>query len=381
MPAEFSSERALCPGCGAALSLEGSEAIVACRYCGTESKVVFRLRRVEPDFERLPPPRVVIDPVKEFERWGTAQLIAGILTETETPRRVAMARALDEWPHVNDTAAAYIPHLIEVMLGAPAELDKALSGILGKLVCADDLKFKAAVIRHAERYAFALPGSKGLLFALSLGDAGTVKILLDVADWAARHGSQGKGSYGEAAIYGVQTAIGRERDHHEVCTQVLCHRLFYVHGEVAAWVMRFLRNEFDVGYRYHREWVVDLIEEAAHERPELVDGLRHALKLGAGTQDAAQFSRWLSRLRSFRSVAGREAVLACMARPVGLDAGGVTAAISALEPLLGEAALAEATDEALAALVNLSEQAPARMLELKHAGRLGKRTLHALGRK
>lgn len=349
------AERAHCPGCGAALELQAAQAIVSCNFCGTQSKVERRLRRVEPDLERVAPPYKPRDPKEAFESWGCDRLVAGILNETDLAVRVAMARALDSWQHVHaGCMRTYVAAYVEATLQAPPELDKAMCGILGKMVCSDDLADKHCVIRAGEQYGFRLHGSRGLLFALSLGDAATVKLLLDIAEWASRNGDE---AYAKEALIGVQTAIGRERTYHEVCTQILCHRLTFVSGQVAQWVMNFLKNEFDVGYRYHRNMVLEVMDACAIERPELLPGLQKAMSFArGGAKDRHDYLTRLSWLTYLRSPQARLCALETLGGPPGdVTADDLKQALDVLTPFHDNEATREKCVDAIKGMIWLGE--------------------------
>lgn len=338
------AELVYCPGCGAPLELQAAQAIVQCTFCGTQSKVERRLRRVEPDLERVAPPWKPHDLKEDYEDWGCERLVAGILNETDLAKRVAMARALDNWPHAhNGCVCKYMAVYVECMLAAPPELDTAMCGILGKMICGDKLEFKHCVIKAGEQFGFRLNGSRGLLFALSLGDAATVKLLLDIAEWASRNGDK---DYAQQALYGVQTAIGREREYHNVCTQILCHRLTYVSGQVAEWVMNFLKNEFDVGYRYHRDMVLEVMDACAHERRELLPGLERAMSYCKGGEGS-----YLSRIAMLTYLRSKEARLAALKSiggpPEDISDEDAQTAFGVLGPLLEQPEFEEAAVNAI----------------------------------
>ncbi len=345
------AELVYCPGCGAPLELQAAQAIVQCTFCGTQSKVERRLRRVEPDLERIAPPWKPRDPKEAYEKWGCERLVAGILNETDLAVRVAMARALDEWPHAHSGCVCkYMAVYVECMLAAPPELDKAMNGILGKMICGDNLEFKHCVIKAGEQYGFRLNGSRGLLFALSLGDAATVKLLLDIAEWASRNGDK---DYAQQALYGVQTAIGREREYHSVCTQILCHRLTYVSGQVAEWVMNFLKNEFDVGYRYHRDMVLEVMDACATERRELLPGLEKAMSYAKG--GGSDGPNYLSRIAMITYLRSKESKLAALKSIGGpkedISDEDIQTALNVFGPSLDQPEFEEAAVDAIKTLI------------------------------
>ena len=356
MPDNAKAEHANCPGCGAALELLAAQVIMTCSYCGAQSKIERRLRRVEPDLERISPPWQPHDLKDDYEDWGTERLVAGILNETDLAKRIAMARALDAWPHVHSgVMPRYVAVYVECMLTAPPELDKAMNGILGKMICSDDLAQKHCVIKAGEQYGFRINGSRGLLFALSLGDAATVKLLLDIAEFAAKAGDK---DYAQQALFGVQTAIGREQTYHKVCTQILCHRLTYVSGQVAEWVMNFLKNEGDVGYRYHRDMLLEVMDAAAFEKRDLLPGLARAMNYckGGGSDGPGYLSR-LGMLTYLRSNEAKLAALQALGGPADdVSDEDLKTALEILGPFLDQKDFEEAAVAAIKVLIWLGPQ-------------------------
>ncbi|MBZ0137200.1 MAG: hypothetical protein K8I27_12610 [Planctomycetes bacterium] len=301
------ADRAYCPGCGASLELNAEQAILTCRFCGSECKVVRRLRRLEPGLPDGPPPKPPVDPSKDYAKWGCEALVWGILNGGDLAEQVKMADALNCWPcaHSKDLPAL-LPRYVAYMLTAPRELDMAMSRIVHKLICSDDLKVRNTVIRVGQKFGFSNPGSFGLLDALSGGDAGTVKLLLEIAEWALENGLS---DYCHAALMGVQTAIGRERDYRHVCNQILLHRLPYTTGQVRDWILKHTRLEFDVGYRQHRPWVLELIDDMAVEKPDLVEPLVACLKVCRAAESSEEFD---ARLRAIEGLRTRVAKLAAL---------------------------------------------------------------------
>ena len=307
--------RVNCPGCGAPLTLKGSQAIITCRYCGCDSKVIRALRRVEPDLPPITLPRKEGDPEKDYERWGSEALINGILNEKDLEKRIAMAEALDSWSHAKKEMTRWIPLIVEIMEKSPPSLDKALSGIVGKLICHDDLKIKEQVILAGERYGFNIKGSKWFLFSLSLGSEATVKLLLNIAEYASL--KEGGEDYAESALAGVQTAIGRisNRERLKISMEILLYRLFYVSGQVQEWILRFLRNHFDVGYSFMYGSVAELIDDCVHEKPDLIPGLLKALLKCRGPEDRNELNHRLSVLETLQSDEAKYAALKAFGSP------------------------------------------------------------------
>jgi hypothetical protein len=269
--------------------------------------VVRRLRRLEPELADGPPPKPPVDPSKDYGSWGCEALVWGILNGSDLAEQIKMADALDEWPHTGCMGKpGLLTHYVQYMLTAPPELDHAMRGIIGKMICSDDLKLRNLAIRVGQKYGFSNPGSKGLLFSLSLGDAGTVKLLLEIAEWA---NERGLADYCKEALIGVQTAIGREANYRHVCNQILLHRLPYTHGQVREWILKHTRLEFDVGYRQHWSIVLELIDDMATEQPELIEPLKHTLQKCGSADDEAQFEMRVYTPRRMRTRAGKLAAL------------------------------------------------------------------------
>ena len=171
--------------------------------------------------------------------------------------------------------------------------------------------------------------------------------MLDIAEWASRIGDK---DYAQQALYGVQTAIGREREYHNVCTQILCHRLTYVSGQVAEWVMNFLKNEFDVGYRYHRDMVLEVMDACAHERRELLPGLEKAMSYCKGGE-----GDYLSRIAMLTYLRSKEAKLAAL-KSIGGPADDISdeniqTALDVLGPFLEQPGFEEAAVNAIKAFI------------------------------
>ena len=330
---------------------------MTCRFCGSESMVVRRLRRMEPPLPDGPPPKPPIDPSKDYGSWGCEALVWGILNGTDVAEQIKMAKELDAWPHTHCKAMpGLLTQYVAYMLTAPAELDKAMCGILGKLICGDDLKLRNLTIRVGQKYGFTKPGSKGLLFALSLGDAGTVKLLLEIAEWANEHGDP---DCCKEALIGVRTAIGRERDYRHVCNEILLHRLPYTTGQVRDWLLQHIRLEFDVGYRQHRHWVLQLIDDMVSEQPELIEPLNHCLAKCGSAQTPDDFRARVYAVASLRTKEARLSALISIGRPHHETPPEATQELlDQLKPLLDQPEFSEPVARILKELLWLGEGVP-----------------------
>lgn len=359
---EAAAERAHCPGCGASLELAAQQAVMTCQYCGTDCMVIRRLRRLDPHLPEGPPPKPPVDPTKDYAHWGTEALVWGILHGTQLTEQIAMAGALDQWAHSNATMARLLPHYVAYMLKAPEALDHAMCGVIGKVICTKDLKLRNAAIVAGQRFAFASPGSKGLLFALSLGDAGTVKLLLEIAEWAAEHGLP---DYCKHALYGVQTAIGREANYRHVCNEIVLNRLPYTTGQVQDWVLNHMRLEFDVGYREPRPFVLQMIDDMVTEKPDLVPRLEAAMRPQRGAETWSQWQHWLADIGRLRHTRARRIALATLGQPPhDTDPGAIGPAVERLEQFLDTPELLEPATAVLAGMLWLGNGVPPALQEL-----------------
>ncbi|MCF6227816.1 MAG: hypothetical protein L3J82_03990 [Planctomycetes bacterium] len=358
---EIEAERATCPSCGAFLTLRAEQAILQCKYCGTNCKVVRRLRRLDPNLPSENPVEKY-DLNVEFSHWNTAQLMTGILSDETLERKLAMAKALDAWPHVNETAVKYLAAYVKYMLSAPPELDKAMCGIVGKLICSDKLEFVNAVIRAGQQYGYVNPGSQGLLFALSLGSAATVKLLLDIGEWASVNGTP---DYTEKALQGVRTAIGRSgsEDRH-VCNRIAINRLPDVTTTVRDWILYHIHLEFDVGYTQHRGWVLSMIDDMASEKPELVPLLQESMRRCGGAKDVGQWESFLRAIPIYRTDEARLSALKTLNPRHDTPPEKAELAVRILKPYLNSDLLGNAAAEVLGKIVYLGEDVPESIIEL-----------------
>ena len=151
-----------------------------------------------------------------------------------------------------------------------------------------------------------------MIFALSLGDAGTVKLLLDIAEWA---DSKLADDYAKAALIGVQTAIGREAKRRTVCMQILLHRYLDVSPVIQNWINRFLANHFDVGYVDVREEVIALVEDCALENNSLAPKLINALKKCRRAKDKEAYLTRLDQLKRLRTKAAKRGACVSLGHP------------------------------------------------------------------
>lgn len=299
--------RAICPGCGAALELGGPEVEVTCEFCGTQSRIVRQLRKVDPEWLDELKPEPPAEPAEDFVGWGVGQLLHQLAGEKNVERALAMARELDCWPRAQLKNVGWLPALCRTLKKVPEQVDRPLAGLIGKMLCSDDLELRRRVVEVGQRFAFYPHGTPGLLFALSLGDAATVRLLLEVAEDAEKAGAL---DYRDQALIGVQTAIGRERERRLVCVQILIYRLLELSSGVQEWVVRFLRNQFDVGYTDLLADVLELLDDCLVEAPHLEEGLILALRKCGRPKDSQDLDLRLRAHQWLRHPRAREAAWA-----------------------------------------------------------------------
>lgn len=360
----YRSNYAVCPGCGAPLELKKFAAMKTCSFCGADVKVERSLRRLEPDIPAFIPDEKGKKGT-DYDQWTASQLVKGIIKSSSPEKKLDMAKALDSWQHAHEESAGLVSTIIEIMLKSDKDLDWALSGILGKLICSNEKKLCRKVIDAGEYYGFKSPGSKGLLFALSLGDAATVKLLLEIAEWAV---AQGDEEYAQEALIGVQTAIDRENKHRQICMEILIYRFLYVSEFTQKWLAGFLRNHFDVGYTYMHGFVVELIDDCEEEAPHLTPLITDALKKCGRADNRAEYLQRLDVFSFVKSSAARIAALDSLGYPPdSLKTADVEKVIKIIAPMLDMLNERIPASEALSRLVWFGTQIPTGIINLYNA--------------
>ncbi|MCE1245324.1 MAG: hypothetical protein LWY06_01635 [Firmicutes bacterium] len=357
----YRSGYAVCPACGAPLELESLSAIKNCTYCGADVKVERSLRRVEPDVAAFVPQEKG-DKSKQYDDWNSRQLVNGIINSSDPEEKLAMATALDSWRHANSDSAELISTIIEIMLVSDEELDRALCGLPGKLICSGETDLRRKVIDAGEYYGFKSPGSKGLLFALSLGDAATVKLLLEIAEWAVAAGDE---EYAQEALYGVQTAIGRENEKRQICMEILIYRFPCLSSFTQKWFAGFLRNHFDVGYTFMHGFVVELIDDCEEEAPHLTPMITEAIKKCGGAGNRLEYLKRLEVLSFAKSVAAKNAALHTLrSLPQNLKKEDVDAALEAIIPMVEKPEYRDSAAETISSFIWFGKEMPEQILRL-----------------
>jgi hypothetical protein len=327
------SESATCWGCGAPLDVPGDQAVVRCAQCGSESKIERRLRALPLDV-----------PVEADEQRATVELVERLERATDLAERVTLAQeAFEGWSHINRTLARRVGRLMDLMRG-DVRLAHALGEAIGKLLCEGDVTLQNAVVREAQGRVLDLAGPRSLLWQLGLGKGLCLKPLLDAADKAS---AQGALAYAGAALWAARTLLERNYDEHPVLAGIILHRLLYLRGAALAWALRFVRGQEGLGYRYPPEELLRFIDDCAVERPDLVPELTRGLTETPLASESEYRAR-LDLLAELRSVAARAALLRTLpALPTGASLRLARAVVERVLAALDDVQLASAAAEAL----------------------------------
>ena len=270
------SHRAHCSGCGAALDLVENETLLTCPFCGTCNRIIRQLRRAQPLFSwEIEQPKKPSEPSPNVEQWGFEELLATLNSQERPELNEQILSTIDSWRQVRESNLRWIPALMTSLKHLPQEIDRKAAGLIGKFLCSDDMKLRQKVLEMGHQFAFHETGTPGLLFSLSLADAASVRLLIDVAIKASAAGLE---AYAQEALYGIQTAIGRERQDRTVAMQILLHQLFDFDEFITKWALKYIRNHFDIGYRDILGEVLEAVEESIPDRPDLTEGLLSALQ-------------------------------------------------------------------------------------------------------
>ncbi len=405
----YRTGRALCPSCGAPLSLKGQSAAVRCGFCGGVAEVERRLRRVEPDVAaprrtlaldwtpshllpggeseaatcwgcgaplevpgdqalvrcpqcgseskierrlRALPPDV---PVEADEDRETVELLERLERSKDLAERVTLAQdAFEGWSYINRTLARRVGRLMDMMRG-DVRLAHALGEAIGKLLCDEDVTLQNAVVRQAEGRVLDLSGPRVLLWQLGLGKGLCLKPLLDAADKAS---AQGALVYAGTALWAARTLLERNYDEHPILAGIILHRLLYLRGAALAWALRFVHAQDGIGYCYPLEELLRFIDDCALERPDLVPELTRALSATPLATESEYRAR-LDLLDDLQTVAARAALLRTLpALPTGTSLRFARAVVERVLAALDEASLAAAATIALERLMEDEVPAP-----------------------
>ena len=301
------AQRTLCPGCGAALNLRDDETLIDCQFCGTTSRIVRQLRRAEPRFSwELTQPQKEPDAKVPVKTWSFEELLYTLNTGNRPDLQEDILKSMNSWQRVQEQNLKWLPPLMNSLLHFPDDLSIKAAGIIGKFLCSKDLDLKNKVLDMIPPFLMPPKRSIGLVKATALANAAAVRMLLDTAKEASRLGDE---EYALAALRGVQTAIGRERDEHTVAIGILLHQLFDFDEFLSTWVIKFIRLHFDVGSTDILGEALELLDEAVSERPDLVDGLLGALAKCRKPTDTDDLKIRLSAHRQLKTEIARNEAL------------------------------------------------------------------------
>lgn len=333
-------ERIACWGCGAPLTFTGTQGIVRCGHCHSESKVERRLRPLDLDV-----------PVGAEEDPATVRLIHRLKTSTDLAERVVLAKeAFDTWRYINRTLARRVGELMEIMQSCDPRLEHAIGEAIGKLLCEGDVILRDAVVQAAHRFIYHSGGSRKLLWELGLGSGVCLKPLLDAADIAARQGAL---EYACTALWAANTLLGRNYPEHPVLAQIILYRTMYVTGPVLWWALRFIQGDDGIGYRYPTDALLQFIDDCAAERPKLVPEIARAI-YETDSDNESLYRKRLDLLQRLQSFEAKDVLLQKLpAPPKGASMRLLNDALGVLIPLLDDSKLAASAVQALAKLMNV----------------------------
>ena len=351
--------RGLCPRCGAALSLSGSQ--VDCSFCGCTAVVERRLRTVEPDPADPRPLRRLewvdestavhcvgcgrpldagpdssapnffhcpgCDTHNKVERRlrrllstpqqagpddpHTLKLIWKAVNHEVLAERVVAAQELLEWGHMNETLARHIPDVLRTIQQSDARLAYPLARVVGRLLCTESRFYHDCVLEAAGEVLFRLDGCPALLFEIGMGPGSGLKLLMDVAQWAS---DQGAMEVACTALWGGSQILQRHYEEHPVLREVLLYRLLYASGPVLVWTLRMVQSRQGVAMRYPVEMLLHFFDEATLENALIADELATCIGQPEAS-DAVEFESRLSRFEGLRTPAARRLALSILGPP------------------------------------------------------------------
>lgn len=266
------------------------------------------LRREEPRFSwELAAPEKEPEPENPPETWDFEALLYTLNSSQDREMQLRVAKIMDSWTRVREENLKWLPALLNSLRNFDEELCHKAAGIVGKFLCSSDQpELRGAVLDMLPDYIFLPKGNPGIVRAASLANAATVRLLLDTARHAARAGEE---EYAKQALIGVQTAIGRERNERKVAVCILIHHLFEVEPLVSEWILRHLRNQFDVGYTDIVGEVLEALDDALEERPDLVESLERALAKCSRPKNSEDLALRLSAYRCLKNPRAKERAL------------------------------------------------------------------------
>jgi len=194
----------------------------------------------------------------------------------------------DAWAHSNARAARLLRRVIEILRTVEPEIEIPLSGLVGKLLCSNNIILSNAVLRAAEKYTFDINGSRALLRALGLGSGVGLKLPLDTADYAAINGAT---EYACTALWSVSTMIERNYSEHMRYADIALYRLLYLKGPVQAWAIQLAQGQMGLGCRFSTPTLLYFMDDCAVERPELIPYINECFYDGRASNEGEYLIR------------------------------------------------------------------------------------------
>ena len=220
---------------------------------------------------------------------------------------------------MNETLALHMPEVLARLQQAPLRLAYPMAALVGRLLCTDSRFHHDCVLEAAREHLFRLDGCRALLFEIGMGPGSGLKLLLDVAQWAAEQKQPGALEYACTALWGASQILQRHYEDHPTLRQVLLYRLPYLSGPVFLWTLRMVQSRQGVSLRYSSDRLLEFIEDIAPENP----GLAEELTLSVHDPEAAnavEFQSRLQRLESLCTTPARAAALRTLGPlPAGLS--------------------------------------------------------------
>ncbi len=333
------AERVICPGCGNALNLEDNLTLVTCPFCDTKSRIVRKLRRAEPRFSwEIQQPEKKPEPGTPPSQWSLEELLACLNDGDRPDLHHQITQAMDSWSRVSEENLKWLPPLMMSLPHWEPELALRAAGIIGKYLCSDKRELRHKVLQMLPEFLLLPRGCEALLKVTALADAAAVRMLLDTARHAC---AQNDLDYAKAAMLAIQTAIGRERNERKTATCLLIHQIFDVHPFMAEWILTFLRYQFDVGYTDFLGETLEVLDDALHEREDLVEGLLKALKKCSRPKSSEDLALRISACGFLRHPTAREEALKTITPPYPLKQEDVDRVMQSFCLMAGERLVAD----------------------------------------
>jgi len=298
-----------CPGCGSPIDIQRAQDVTECPHCGSCSKVERQLnpKAANPcndalhdaelaEFAKTDPSVAKEAILEEYRRTGEFDPYAladrycdlalmVVLTAHKDEVILKNAGEIKAWKTLTHWRECMLSRLMLKADQSKGKVGDALIervGWVARLAEVWDEKRRAqlrALVRASARAFYRADVSERLLFAVGSSQrSATLKLVLDVAEWALANG------HGQAADNAL-TAAARMLDKRlkigapvsdqvdaERLAEVMLYRLLYLRPELLAWALeqipRWQLNDYRKLARF--------IDDCAYERPELIGVIRDA---------------------------------------------------------------------------------------------------------